>query len=237
VQVAAPERIRVRAARRSIEPGWVRERLAAAIRARMPWSEGDVTFRAWRLPERFDVSPSATRLVVRFRPDEDFSGPLTAELDFLDPAEPAALLLRRSAGVEIAVEAPVVVLARAARRGAPLEADALRLERRELTRVPRGSLRELEAAIGQSPARGLVAGQVLVREALAAEPVVQRGDVVAVDTRAGGLEVRVLARALERGAPGQRIRLENPTTRQRFEAEITGPGAASLMLPGVGAGR
>lgn len=235
VRVDAPERVWVTSARRTIAPAWLRERVAEAIRRRMPWSPDAVELRGWRLPEVFDVSAGATRLVVRFRPDEDFSGPLSAELDFIDPDHPEAPVLRRSAGVEVAVRSPVVVLARAARRGMPLDESALRLERRELSRVPRGALRELADALGQVPARELAAGQVLLRESLVAEPVVQRGDTVVVESRAGALEVRVLARALERGAPGQRIRLENPTTRQRLEAEVTGPGAARLLLPGVGA--
>jgi len=189
------------------------------------------------LPPPFDVSPSATRLVVRFRPDEDFSGPLSAELEFVDPSDSRAAPLRRSAGVSIAVRMPVVVLARAARRGQPLGESDLRLARRELSRVPRGALRELADALGQRPGRDLATGQVLVREALELEPVVQRGDTVLVESGSGGLEVRVLARALERGAPGQRIRLENPTTRQRLDAEVTGPGEARLLLPGIGAGQ
>jgi flagella basal body P-ring formation protein FlgA len=237
VQVEAPEHVRVDRARRGIEPEQVRARLEEAIRQRMPWPPDAVELRNWRLPERFDVSPGATRTIVRFRPDEDFSGPLSAELEFVDPADPAAPALRRSAGVSIAVWLPVVVLAREARRGEPLDESQLELARRELSRVPRGALRELADALGQRPARDLASGQVLVREALALEPVVQRGDTVVVEGGSGALEVRVLARALERGAPGQQIRLENPSTRQRLEAEVTGPGAARLLLPGVGAGQ
>jgi flagella basal body P-ring formation protein FlgA len=237
VRVEAPEHVRVERAGREIEPDQVQARLEEAIRSRMPWPADAVELRSWRLPERFEVGLAATRTIVRFRPDEDFSGPLSAELEFVDPQDPAAPTLRRSAGVSIAVRLPVVVLARAARRGAPLDESQLELVRRELSRVPRGALRELADALGQRPARDLAAGQVLVREALALEPVVQRGDTVVVESGSDALEVRVLARALERGAPGQQIRLENPSTRQRLEAEVTGPGAARLLLPGVGAGQ
>lgn len=237
VQIDAPERIWVRAESRAIEPDWVRARLEQAIRARMPWPAESVELRDWRLPEPFEVSPGATRLIVRFRPDEDFSGSVGAEFELVDPSRPDAAPLRRSAGVTLGVNLPVVVLKGEVRRGSALEESMLRLERRELSRVPRDALRELADALGQRPGRDLAAGQVLVRSALALEPVVQRGDTVLVESGAGALEVRVLARALERGAPGQQIRLENPATRQRLEAEVTGPGAARLLLPGVGAGR
>jgi flagella basal body P-ring formation protein FlgA len=235
--VDVPERVWVSSEARTIEPDWLRARLEHAISRRMPWPAEAVALRDWQLPEPFAVSPRATRLQVRFRADEDFSGTIPLELEFLDPSAPDAPGIRRSAGVRAAVSLPVVVLTQSVRRGAALEDPALRIERRELERVPRDALRELADALGQRAVRDLAAGQVLVREALVLDPVVQRGDTVLVESGSGALEVRVLARALERGAPGQRIRLENPTTRQRLEAEVTGPGAARLLLPGVATGR
>jgi flagella basal body P-ring formation protein FlgA len=236
VRVEVPARVWIESDRQRVEPERVRERLEQALEARMPWPREAVRLRDWRLPEAFDVSPHATRLAVRFRTDEDFSGPVSAEFEWSDPEQADAPAVRRAAGVTVSVSLPVVVLAHEVRRGAALGESELRLERRELSRVPRGALRELSDALGQRPARDLAEGQVLVREALALDPVVQRGDTIVVESSSGGLEVRVLARALERGAPGQRIRLENPTTRQRLEAEVTGPGEARLVLPGVGAG-
>jgi flagella basal body P-ring formation protein FlgA len=235
VRLEVPARVWIERERQRIEPEQVRQRLERALEARMPWPSDAVELRDWRLPEAFDASPLATRMLVRFRSDEDFSGPVSADLEWLDPAQPDAPALRRAAGVTVSVRLPVVVLAQPVRRGGRLDDASLRLERRELSRVPRDALRELADALGQRPARDLAEGQVLVREALALDPVVQRGDTVVVESSSGGLEVRVLARALDRGAPGQRIRLENPTTRQRLEAEITGPGEARLVLPGVGA--
>ena len=61
------------------------------------------------------------------------------------------------------------------------------------------------------------------------------GQAVIVEAGQAGLAVRIEARALERGARGQLIQLENPITRRRFHAELTGPGTARLPLPGVGA--
>jgi hypothetical protein len=120
VRVDAPAHVSVDRARREIAPERVRMLLEQAIRRRMPWPDDAVELRDWRLPERFDVSPGATRTLVRFRPDEDFSGALSAELEFVDPDDPGAPVLRRSAGVTLAVRLPVVVLAGEARRGRPL---------------------------------------------------------------------------------------------------------------------
>ena len=78
VAVDAPERVWIASDKRTVEPAWVRARLEDAIRRRMPWPAEAVELRDWRLPAAFDAPPGATRLIVRFRPDEDFSGPLSA---------------------------------------------------------------------------------------------------------------------------------------------------------------
>jgi flagella basal body P-ring formation protein FlgA len=233
--VDAPERVRLVRASRRIEPDWVRTRLEQAVRLRMPWPGDSVELGSWELPERFEVGQSARRLLVHFRDDEDFVGRVRADLEFVDPARPAAQRIRRSAGLEIRVQLPVVVARRDLRRGDTLDESSMGLELRELSRLPRGTTREVGELLGQRLARAVDKGQVIAFDALAAEPIVRRGQAVIVEAGDAGLDVRIEARALERGARGQLIQLENPVTRRRFHAELTGPGAARLPLPGVGA--
>jgi flagella basal body P-ring formation protein FlgA len=222
---------------RAIEPAWVQARLEEALRRSMPWPLEAAALADWDLPPPFAVPPGATRLLVHFRPGEDFLGRVTAELEFLDLGDAAARRVRRAASVEVAVRLPVVVMRGAARRGDVLAAGALALETRDLRQMPTGVLTETATAVGQRLARNLAAGQVLTRAALDLEPVVERGQNVLVEAGADGLEVRLDARALERGAPGQWIALENPVTRRRFQAEVTGPGSARLGSPAAGSPR
>jgi flagella basal body P-ring formation protein FlgA len=217
---------------RTIEPAWVQARLEEAVRHSMPWPGESAALLEWELPPAFAVPHAAQRLLVHFRAGEDFLGRVSAELEFVDAEDPAARRVRRAASVEVAVRGPVVVLRRAARRGEVLEADALALETRDLRQQPSGVVAETAQAVGQRLARNLAAGQVLTRAALDTDPVVDRGQSVRVEAGSDGLEVQIEARALERGAPGQWIALENPATRRRFRAEVTGPGTARIDAPG-----
>ena len=59
---------------------------------------------------------------------------------------------------------------------------------------------------------------------------------IAVEAESPGLALRVEARALENGALGQVIRVENLTSRRRFLVEVTGERRGRVAIRAVGAG-
>ena len=231
-----PDQVRVHTAYREIHPEYLRERLKQALRIRMHWPESAVRFSNWRLPERFAVPMRAQRLVVHFRPAEDFLGRVTAQLELLDASDPKAPRVRRAASVEVDVRAPVVVTTRRLRRGESLGSDAIRLEEREFRLLSRDVITDLPQALGGRLKRSIGEGTPLLFRHLESEPLVRRGDIVVVHAGGPGLDVRVEGRALEHGAHGQVIRVENPISRRKFQAEVTGAGTACLRLSTVGSG-
>ncbi len=228
------DQVRVHTAYRDIRPEYLRERLVQALQLRMLWPTSSTRLSDFRLPERFAVPVRAQRLVVHFRPGEDFLGRVTAKFELLDAGDPDAPRVQRAASVLVDVRLPVVVATRALRRGESLAPDMLRLEERELRHLPVEVISDLPRALGSRLRRSVGEGAPLLFSQLEAEPLVRRGDVVVVQAGGPGLDVRVEARALEAGAEGQLIRVENPTTRRRFQAEVTGSGSARLRTPGVG---
>lgn len=236
-QLRVPELTRVRSAARRIEPTWVREQLERGLRHAMPWPQESVRVSDWRLPTAFDAAPDAEKMLIRFAPGEDFLGRVTLAFALPDPASQTGREVRRSATVEVAATLPLLVTTRALRRGETITDDAVALEARELRSVPSGFIDDPSHALGQKASQRLPAGALLLFRHLAHEPVVRRGERVEVRVEQGGLELLIAARALESGAPGQVIEVENPSTRRRFRAEITAPGHARMLLPGVGASR
>jgi len=228
------ERVRVHTAYREIQPDYLRERLEQALRHRMPWPDSSVRLSNWRLPERFAVPLGAQRLVVKFRSGEDFLGRVAVQVMLSDASNPDAPRVQRAASVLVNVRAPVVVTTRDLRRGETLGPDMLRLEQRELRLLAADVITDLPQALGSRLKRSTAEGVPLRFAQLQAEPLVRRGDVVMVHGGGPGLEVRMEARALEAGARGKLIRVENPATRRRFQAEVVGSGRAILRTPGVG---
>ena len=218
---------------REVTPDYVRARVERALRHEMPWPQDAVEFESWSLPNAFEAPLRATQLYVSFAPGEDFLGRISAELRFVDPEDPARVVVRRSASVELGVSLSVVVAKRTLRRGQLLSSDDLKLESADARDLPRGFATEIADIAGQRLAYRVAMGQAITRGALVAEPIVRRGQSVLVQAHEGGLQISIAARALERGARGQVIKLENPSTRRAFYAEITGPGTA--QLPHLGA--
>ncbi|MNN01963.1 flagellar basal body P-ring biosynthesis protein FlgA [compost metagenome] len=85
-----------------------------------------------------------------------------------------------------------------------------------------------EAAIGQVARRALSAGSLLSATDLVAPRIVRRGDNVALVARRGGVEVRVAGRALGDAGAGERVSVENLSSRRVMQG-IAAPGGDVLV--------
>ncbi|ATJ84689.1 flagellar basal body P-ring formation chaperone FlgA [Halomonas beimenensis] len=127
------------------------------------------------------------------------------------------------------LQAEVVVIGRYLETATALEAgERLTLahlaERRgELHRLPHGTLRAPQAAIGQVTRRPLAAGRPLLSHQLRAPRLVDRGDRVTLEARGDGFRVTRKGEALAPGGRGERIRVRLED-RRILEARIVGPG-------------
>jgi flagella basal body P-ring formation protein FlgA len=64
---------------------------------------------------------------------------------------------------------------------------------------------------------------------------VQRGATVRIELSVGGLSVTGQAVAMEAGAEGERIRVQNQTSHALLFAEVIGPGQVRVMPDSAGA--
>jgi flagellar basal body P-ring formation protein FlgA len=69
----------------------------------------------------------------------------------------------------------------------------------------------------------------LVRSVAAIEPVVRRGDRVALTLAGGGYLISTPATAMDGGAMGARVRVKTPTSPVAVLASVTGPGAVTIL--------
>jgi flagella basal body P-ring formation protein FlgA len=126
--------------------------------------------------------------------------------------------------VEARVTAPVAVAVRDLPRGVVLASADLRLERRELSRLPwghAGSAEELAGRILRRPLRG---GEPVPPSATAAAPLVRTGERVVIEAGSGPLSVRIDGVALVDGSAGDRVRVRNLNSTRVLDARVTGEG-------------
>lgn len=123
----------------------------------------------------------------------------------------------------------VLVVARTLAAGEVIEAGSLRVEQRDVGRLPAGILGNPARAIGLPARRALPAGTLLSVRDLAGAPSIQRGDSVTLVVRRGGLEVRAPGRALGSAAPRERLRAENQASRRIVQGILQDNG--EILVP------
>ncbi len=130
--------------------------------------------------------------------------------------------------VKVRREQPVLVLNRGVAAGETLAAADIGQVKRDTARIAGAVLTTPEAAVGQVARRSLAAGSLLSANDLVAPRVVRRGDSVALVARRGGVEVRMAGRALGEAGQGERVSVENLSSRRVMQG-VALPGGDVLV--------
>ena len=117
----------------------------------------------------------------------------------------------------------VLVLSRGIAPGETITADAFVPETRDASRIVGAAVADPAQAIGRVARRTLSAGAVLSATDLVAQRLIRRGDNVALVSRRGGVEVRVVGKALGDAGESERVTVENLSSRRVVQG-VVGPG-------------
>lgn len=126
--------------------------------------------------------------------------------------------------VKVRREQQVLVLARGVAAGEVLGAADISSVTRDTARLSGAVLLKPEAAVGRVARRALSAGSLLSATDLVAPRTVRRGDNVALVSRRGGVEVRMAGRALGDAGEGERVSVENLSSRRVMQGTATPDG-------------
>ena len=117
----------------------------------------------------------------------------------------------------------VLVLSRGIAPGETITADAFIPETRDASRIVGAAVADPAQAVGRVARRTLSAGAVLSASDLVAQRLIRRGDNVALVSRRGGVEVRVVGKALGDAGESERVTVENLSSRRVVQG-VVGPG-------------
>lgn len=130
--------------------------------------------------------------------------------------------------VQIKIERTVVVAGRPLPRGTRLKREDLKLASLDVSRVRGSYITELERAIGTQIKRPLSVGQPLTSAVLAAPRLIKRGQTVRLVLKTGAITVRSRGKALADGAPGDRIRVRNRSSKRIVEGKVISSDTVQL---------
>jgi flagella basal body P-ring formation protein FlgA len=157
--------------------------------------------------------------------------PADAPIETIDVRQPSRMRFaaicngeKREVVVRATIAAEVVVSAQDVKAGAPIDASALKLERRDVTATP-GAVANIEDVAGKTSRRALRAGQLVDRRWLNESVLVKRNAKVTIIARNAGVEVHVAAEAMQPGRRGEIISVKNSANGNVIRARVIGPDA------------
>jgi flagellar basal body P-ring formation protein FlgA len=146
-----------------------------------------------------------------------FTAVLTVTAQGMNPIN-----IRVSGRVDEVVEAPVALT-----RLLPetvLRSDDVRMARVRVAVLQNEITRSVDQVVGMQLRRPVAAGQPLRLADLTRPPLVQRGATIQIELSSGGLSVTGQAVALDAGAEGEKVRVQNMTSHAFLFARVIGPG-------------
>ena len=108
----------------------------------------------------------------------------------------------------------------------PLEKDAViskndvKLVRKDVSKLPLNVVSDAETAIGKKLKHSLGSGDYLRENMLDDVPVVNRGDQVVIVAESGAIRVTVVGKTLDKGCPGDVIRVKNAMSEKVVAAQV-----------------
>lgn len=154
--------------------------------------------------------------------NQSMPGRVTVGLRCDGPDSPARYL-----NAEVEVIGEYLQLNTAMQRGERVTANMLDSIRGPLSRLPRGTLRNGSAIIGQAATRNLARGSLVQARNFRPLPLVERGQEVTVQSRGKGFTITRKGKALETGGLGENIRVQL-SRRESLSATVSGPNSVDV---------
>ncbi|MGD0104860.1 MAG: flagellar basal body P-ring formation chaperone FlgA [Rhodopila sp.] len=199
------------------------EAVRLAVTAAGPTDDINIELDGFNAP-LVPVEVTTTSTVSQLEFDSDtgrFSAALTVTGEGMNPID-----TRIAGRVEEMVEAPVALT-----RLLPetvLRPDDVRIARVRTALVQGDVARTVDEIVGMQLRRPVAAGQPLRLVDLVRPPLVQRGSTVQIELSTSGLSVTGQAIALDAGADGEKIRVQNTTSHAFLFAKVIGPGQVEV---------
>jgi flagella basal body P-ring formation protein FlgA len=203
----------------------LRESIDAFVRERSPIPLDVVRIPVLRDFEVPGFDPSAVDISLSVSPHERFTGsvPITALL------EVGGIPVKRGViTVRVETLAPVLVAVRPLARGTAILESDLKIENRNLARLPRRHLAERSQAVGKQTARAIPQGALLTESMITIVPAVKRGQIVQLRFETNGLRIDARGRASEDGQTGDQIRVVGEWTRIELSGQISDDGVVHV---------
>lgn len=191
--------------------------------------------------QKFDVELSERNLSFHLPEDQ----PATAEADDLRydlssgtfhaviaaPAGSAHPAVKQEVSGKLFPVISVPVLKTAMREGDTISANDIDYVDMRAANVSSSTIVDAAKLIGMSPRRAVQPLKPIAQSEIAMPQIVKKGDSVVMELKSGTMVLTVLGKALDNGAEGDSVRVQNPSSNHVVQAVVTGTKAVSVSAP------
>jgi len=131
-------------------------------------------------------------------------------------------------GVEIEVLTDVVVSSRRLDRYGIVSKEDLRLEKRDLARLPKNAVTRVQEVVGKRIKRRIDINSIITADLLDLPPVIRRGDMVTITVETDMLKITTLGQARENGLRGEMIKVLNIASRKEVFGIVLDPKTVKI---------
>ncbi|TAL30281.1 MAG: flagellar basal body P-ring formation protein FlgA [Alphaproteobacteria bacterium] len=128
----------------------------------------------------------------------------------------------------------VPVLKNPMRQGDVISADDIDYIDIRSNNVAASTIVDANRLIGMSPRRGVAGLKPVAMSEIALPVLVKKGDMVVMELKSGGIHLTTQGKAIDSGAEGETVHIENPSSHHVVQAVVTGAKAVSVIAPADG---
>ncbi len=203
----------------------IRRAAEAAVEQRMSTAHGRIKAVANEIDRRLQLGACDVPLQADLPYDSTRKTRVTAEVRCTG-SEPWKLYVP----VTLEVWQQVLVANGPLQRGQLLAADDMVLAERTVSQQARGFLLDPSQAVGYRLKRSLSEGDIITPGVIVAPPLIERGQQVTLEAKAGALRVRMAGVALEDGLAGEVIMVENRESGRKVEGVVRSGKTVEVLL-------
>ena len=203
----------------------IRVAVESFVAAQIPEGSGERSIEVTSLDSRLRLTACEEGLQTFFAPGSRLGSRRTVGVNCAAPRQWTIYV-----SVRVIYRGEVLVAARSMSRGTELEPRDLVFEVRDLEQGPSGYLTDPFQAVGKRLKRPLRLGSPVTDSVLEEIQLVERGQRVWLVVESGRLSVRLMGTALEAGAPGDRIRVQNDESERIVQGVVGDDGLVRVAM-------
>lgn len=195
----------------------IRAAVQSFIKKHAPWHADQMKIGPIKFNHDLNLPYGRTHLRVSAPRHTDWLGAVPFSVRVLVDGQ---MVKKVSVPARIEVWSDVVVAAKPLGRYQPIDAEDIKIEKMNLSRVPANVIVSAEEVVGLRTNRNIAVNAVLRQDQVEMPPLIKRGDVVRVVAESPVLKVVVQGKAKQDGGKGERIRIVNLASKKTIYAKV-----------------